>query len=205
MARSGFSTRPNILTESKVKGNIKFTLFYAEYRYNSCMCNIGPMHYKLLNILFVISFSLLMIPSGLIKYNFTGLLNEEIICYFAYIVCAMGALLLFVKLKILFKRTSCKKANMYLAILFASLLLTILLPYQESGDFFSQLHLLFALLSFIVLHRILFEFKDFNRKITYFYLSCLLLSFMFVITFSSITGLSEYIFVMGLWISFQFL
>lgn len=169
------------------------------------MCNIGPMHYKLLNILFPILFSLLMIPSGLIKYNFTGLLNENIICYFAYVICLIGAILLFFKLKILLKRTFMKKANIYLLVLFTCMLLTLLLPYDQNGDLCSQFHLLFALLSFMILHRILFEFRFFNKKVTTFYLSCLILSFLFVITFQSITGVSEYIFVMGLWICFQFI
>lgn len=169
------------------------------------MCNLGSMFYKTINILFGILFSVLMIPSDMVKYNFTYLLNQPIIRYWGYLVCILGAYLLYKKLTSLVKLTTFKKARMCIFLLFTCMLLSALLPYHDHGDLLSQLHLLFALLSFLLLHRLLFEFRYFNRKITYFYLSCLFLSFLFVITFQSITGISEYIFVMGLWISFLFI
>jgi uncharacterized membrane protein YfhO len=164
-------------------------------RYNN------PMSKKILSILdysFLIIFTLFMWINDPIKYNYTGLLNHSSTRVISIILCLYWCFLLLYHLYELKK-----KQNIF--ILFPLILCTMFTPYSDTGDFLSQLHLMLALITLFYLHWLLYSFYWYSRKITTFYVCCLLLSGFFVLTYSSITGISEWIFVVGLMLSLHLL
>ena len=151
----------------------------------------------ILDTLFLIVFSIFFFINDPIKYNYTGLLNKPHTHMFATLLCFVWILLLFSHLYPLLKRSICSKPVTNLIILLMCILCTVFTPYASSGDLLSQLHLLFALIAMIDLHWIFLHFIHFNQNVTLFYIACLLLSGAFVLTFSAITGISEWIFIVG--------
>lgn len=135
--------------------------------------------------------------------NFTGILHTSISMY-AYVVCMMWMISLYVTLYPLLKQSLLLHTKMHMCILYICILLTLFIPYDIS-HISAHLHLLFALCTFIELHYLLYYIKDIHPTITTFYECCLILAGGFVLTFSSITGISEWIFVIGLWISLTML
>ncbi|MGN8626334.1 hypothetical protein [Bulleidia sp. HCP3S3_F2] len=89
--------------------------------------------------------------------------------------------------------------------LFILVTLTAITPYNATGDIASQFHLFFALAAFLYLHYLLYAFYWYRQKATMFYIACLTMSGCFVLTYSSITGLSEWIFIIGLMSSLSYL
>ncbi len=155
----------------------------------------------ILDLLFLIAFTSFFFIHGPIKYNYTGLLNDPSTKGFATILCIVWIVLLFIHLYPLLKRSICTKPVQQLILLLICILCTMCIPYASRGDFLSQMHLLFGLATIIDLHWILLHFIYFNQNITFFYIGCLLLSGAFVLTYSAITGISEWIFIVGLMIS----
>ncbi len=152
----------------------------------------------ILDYCFLIIFTLFMWINDPIKYNYTGLINHSSTKILAIVICLYWCFLLFFHLYQLKK-----KQNIF--ILFPFILCTMFTPYSDTGDLLSQIHLFVALATMLYLHWILYSFYWYSRKITTFYLCCLLLSGLFVLTYSSITGISEWIFIVGLMISLHLL
>lgn len=154
--------------------------------------------FSVLDYLFILLFSIYMWIHDPIQFNFTGLLNQSSTKIYAMLLCVYFTLLLmihFYHLK--------KKQNMY--ILFLLICLTTLMPYSNRGNLTSQLHLLFAITTLIYLNISLYPFYWHSKQITYFYICCCILSCGFVLTYSAITGISEWIYVIGLILSLHFL
>lgn len=152
----------------------------------------------ILDYMFILLFSIYMWIHDPIQFNFTGLLNLSSTRIPAIILCVYFTLLLmihFYHLK--------KKQNMY--ILFLLICITTLTPYSNSGNLTSQLHLLFAVTTLVYLNISLYPFYWYSKQITYFYICCCILSCGFVLTYSAITGISEWIYVIGLILSLHFL
>ena len=59
--------------------------------------------------------------------------------------------------------------------------------------------------AFLYLHYLLYAFYWYRQKATMFYIACLTMSGCFVLTYSSITGLSEWIFIIGLMSTLSYL
>ena len=139
-----------------------------------------------------------------ILYNFTGLLNSThrssamILCMLCVIICLSCVYTLLEKYCIPRRKLQC-------FLLCACMCLSAFTPFTTTDALSSQLHLLFALLSFLYLHRILFQFAFISQKVSHFYIGCLFLSGLFVITYQSITGISEIIFMDGWMISMYIL
>ena len=174
--------------------------FCHVYFFACCAYN-KHMHFlsKILDILFLFLFSLFMWINDPIAFNFTGLLNQSSTKHIAIIICMYWIILLFLHLYHLITN---KKKLTPLSIL---VILTALTPYNAAGDIASQFHLFFALAAFLYLHYLLYAFYWYRQKATMFYIACLAMSGCFVLTYSSITGLSEWIFIIGLMSSLSYL
>lgn len=136
-----------------------------------------------------------------VQNNFTGIINIENLRPFTYLICFMWMLSLNYTLYPVLKHSLLLHIKKHMLILNICILITLFLPYQQPSSLQAQLHLLFALCAFIQLHYMLYYIKDLNIMITNFYIASEILAGGFVLTFSSITGISEWIFVIGLWIS----
>ena len=155
--------------------------------------------FNILDILFLFLFSFFMWINDPIAFNFTGLLNQSSTKCIAIIICMYWIILLFLHLYHLC--TNKKK----LIPLFILVILTSITPYHATGDITSQFHLFFALAAFLYLHYLLYAFYWYRQKATMFYIACLTMSGCFVLTYSSITGLSEWIFIIGLMSTLSYL
>ena len=154
--------------------------------------------YSLLDYLFIFIFTIFMWIHDPIQFNFTGLLNQSSTRIYAIILCIYFTFLLtihFYHLK--------KKQN--IIILFLLICLTTFIPYSNTGNLASQLHLSFAITALVYLNLSLYPFYWHSKQITYFYICCCILSCGFVLTYSAITGISEWIYVIGLILSLHFL
>ncbi len=169
-------------------------VFFPHIFYNTCMLKF----ISVLDICFLLLFSTFMWIHDPIAFNFTGLLNQSQTRIYAILLCVYFTVLLLFHLYHLKKKQNC-------FILFLLICLTTLIPYSNTGNLFSQLHLLFALATLVYLNVILYTFYWYSKKITTFYLCCCVLSCGFVLTYSAITGISEWIYVIGLILSLHFL
>ena len=155
---------------------------------------------KLIQIVYLIFFSIFLFQHDLIEYNYTGLLNSNVRST-ALLLCFIGGVLCIYSLYVLLSRLHIKHTYLQLFLLSILMLLTTLLPYKETNSLSSQLHLLSGLITFLYLHRILLQLASLNKNVTYFYLSTLFLCMLVTITFQSITGMTEWLFVCGYIIS----
>lgn len=159
---------------------------------------------KISLIVFSFFFTFYMLFHNPILYNFTGLLNSThrssamILCILCVVICLSCVYTLLEKYCIPRRKLQC-------FLLCACMCLSAFTPFTTTDALSSQLHLLFALLSFLYLHRILFQFAFISQKVSHFYIGCLFLSGLFVITYQSITGISEIIFMDGWMISMYML
>lgn len=156
---------------------------------------------NILDSLFSLLFSLFLFYYNPVQYNFTGLLNQKSSRLQAILLILFWLFLLLYHLSFLLEKSLCTHIKQKLFILSVLILFTTFTPYQDSGDFLSQMHLFFGLITLIYLHFMLVYLILFNKQITCFYIASLLLSAFFVLTFSSITGISEWIFIVALTIS----
>ena len=159
---------------------------------------------KFLLIVFLFFFTFYMIFNNPLLYNFTGLLNSTHRSS-AMIVCVLCVIICLSFLYTLLEKYSVPKRKLQCLLLCACMFLSAFTPFTTTDSLASQLHLLFALLSFLYLHRILFQFVFISQKVSCFYTGCLFLSGLFVITCQSITGISEVIFMDGWMISMYML
>lgn len=155
----------------------------------------------LLFITFPIIYTIFVFYNGIIDFNMTGLMNNPSTKIIAILLSLIWTLTIIYLLYKALKKTILTKQKEKIITLCILMLLTVLLPYDSTGSLLSQLHLFFAIASIIYLHILLYYLKDINQFITSFYCACLVLSGFFILTYSSITGLSEWIFAIGLWIS----
>lgn len=147
---------------------------------------------------FIVLFSFFMLVNDPIQFNFTGLLNQTSTRIYAFLFCFYFTSLLIIHLYNLKKKQN-------IIILFLLICLTTFMPYSNNGNFTSQLHLLFAIMTLVYLNVSLYSFYWHSRKITHFYFCCCILSCGFILTYSAITGITEWIYVIGLILSLHFL
>lgn len=159
----------------------------------------------LLFIAFPIIYTIFVFHYGIIDFNMTGLINHHETRIFSIIISLIWTIVILYLLYKLLQKTILIHTKERIIVLLLCMLLTMFLPYDSTGSLSSQLHLFFGLLSLGYLHYLLFFLRNINTKVTTFYICCLLLSVAFVMTYSSITGISEWIFACGLWISLCYL
>lgn len=162
----------------------------------------------MMNVLFIafpIIYTIYVFHYGIIDFNMTGLINNHETRIFSSILCFIWTIVIVYLLYKLLKKTILIHVKERIIVLLVCMLFTIFLPYDSTGSLLSQLHLFFAIASIIYLHILLYYLKDMNPIITSFYCACLVLSGFFVLTYSSITGISEWIFACGLWVSLYYL
>ena len=80
-------------------------------------------------------------------------------------------------------------------------ILVVKVPYHTKEDFWSGMHVFLGFIAFLLLQMMLVKLMWTETKIRSFYIGSLLLAWFVSLTFSSINGLAEIIFVIGLSIS----
>ena len=87
---------------------------------------------------------------------------------------------------------------MLLAIL---TIIVVKVPYHTKEDFWSGMHVFLGFIGFVLLQMLLVKIMWLETKLRTFYIGALLLAWFVSLTYSSINGLAEIIFVIGLSIS----
>lgn len=156
---------------------------------------------KLIQILFLLCLTIFFLHYGWITYNYTGLLNNPSSRIPALLLTLAGALALFPSLAYLLDKVQFSRRKPALYFFLILCILTVLFPYNTPGSPLSSLHLAFGLLCFLYFNRLLFELRYLSLYSTDLYLAFLILSCFFILTYQSITGLSEWIYAIGTGIS----
>ncbi len=77
-------------------------------------------------------------------------------------------------------------------------IIVVKVPYHTKEDFWSGMHVFLGFIGFILLQMLLVKIMWLETKLRTFYIGALLLAWFVSLTYSSINGLAEIIFVIGL-------
>lgn len=142
-------------------------------------------------ILFPMFFLFLFLWNNPMEYNYTGLLNQESTRYATFTGCIAGGIWLVYVISYLSIKNKLKNRKIYLFIFIVCLIAAAFLPYSKTGDIFSQLHLLAAVFSFLIMNAYILYFIRFNHRCITIYTAMMFAVFLLIITFQSVTRTAE--------------
>ncbi len=127
--------------------------------------------------------------------NWSGLLSDPRYRLYAASFNLIGAVWLVWVLNELYERFQIPQRKQKLSLLVLLMLLSVLFQYTEASVLFKTLHLLFSYSLFFWLNLCLFDLRWLNRHVTGAYILLSALSFGLVLIGSSVTALSECVYV----------
>lgn len=134
-------------------------------------------------------------------WNYTALINNGYRLRFdlCMIPAAVWILTLLVHLGL--QLYSAKDWIPWTVLLAILTIIVVKVPYHTKEDFWSGMHVFLGFIGFILLQMLLVKIMWLETKLRTFYIGALLLAWFVSLTYSSINGLAEIIFVIGLSIS----
>lgn len=158
--------------------------------------------HQVINFFSIVLFILPYIFYNPIKYNYSGILNENRLFVS---ICLLPNIFYYSYLYYINKPIFIEKKNwnIYSSILLACMVITCFIPYSKNNPISSNIHLLFGIISLVLLLIGLLLIYIFERKRRNLIIILILIDFVYVTTCMSINGVSELIFGFILFLSFQ--
>jgi hypothetical protein len=133
-----------------------------------------------------------------ITYNYTGLINNGYASLFYFCMIPAGLWLFALLIALGEKYGQGPWWRLSCAVLLALCIAVALVPYHTKEDFLSGLHVFLGFIVFMLLQTLMVRVVWIYTKLRNFYFGALILAWFVSLTFASINGLAEVIFLAAL-------
>ena len=144
--------------------------------------------------LMIVSMILFYIPfigSSITKENYTSIINQSTHPLLFFLSVPIGFCILYY---LVYQYLRDKTLKIQTIPLFILVIISILMPYDVKGSFYSSMHLFLGYACFIWFNYLIFKILQSNTQYHYYYLYGVIFAAVIALTFQSINGLSEWIY-----------